>query len=315
VNTERVGGWLEELLAGVGPGLLYDVFFWLLAAAAVSGGVHLARRWVGRHIEDVNRRHRIRKWIGYSGAVLLVLLAGALLVGRSLHVTAILGILGAGAAIALQDTAKNAIGWVYLTGRRGLGPGARVEIDELEGEVIDVGVLKTTILEVGNRVYGRQSSGRLASVPNSRFINTPVRFFPDYSPYVWQEIQFLLTYESDWERGVRALERIGREEYGEVASGAESGFRELQRRYAFKHGPLTPIVYLEAADSGVRLTLRYLSHIRQARGSADRVGRAMLRAVESDPALEFAYPTWRLYRRGEEGGPPPETPEGPAGSS
>lgn len=310
MRFDRVTTWLEQLMGDLSLGLLYDVLLWAVAAVLVAAVVHYGRRWIDRQIEDVNQRHKLRKGIGYAGALLVLALGVALLLGRSVHVAAILGILGAGAAIALQDTARNFIGWIYITGRPGLGSGARVEVEGVEGEVIDVGLVKTTIVEVGHRVHGQQSSGRVVTIPNARFLDKSVHAFPDFSPYRWQELQFLLTFESDWKRGIEVLEELGREEHEQVATGARSGFRQLERRYAFKYGTLTPVVYLDVADSGVRLTLRYLTHIRQARVSADRVGRAMLDAVAQDSRLDFAYPTWRVYRAGEEGKPDGFGPDG-----
>lgn len=311
MNTERIGGWVQSLMAGLSMGVLYDLLLWLVVALVTWVCVRVARRWVDREVDDVNRRHRIRKMVGYAGAVLVAVVGLAFVVGRSLPAAALLGILGAGAAIALQDVAKNTVGWLYLSTRTGVAPGARIEVDGVVGEVIDVGVLKTTVLEVGNLVGARQSTGRLGTVPNARFLTGTVLFSPDYSPYGWNEISFLLTYESDWRLGAEVLEEVGQSLHEELAAGAEEGFRRLERRYAFMHGPLTPIVYVAAADSGVELVLRYLTHIRQRRGSEDRIARAMLEAVEREEGLDFAYPTWRVYRRGEDRGPWP-TLEGPA---
>lgn len=308
MNPQRAAEWLRALPERLTTGALVELAAWVVLALAVAAVVRLLRRWVDREIEDVNRRHKVRKALGYGGS-LLVLLVGAMMVaGSSLQITAILGILAAGAAVALQDTAKNAIGWLYLTTRSEVTPGARVEVAGVVGEVIDVGFMKTTLLEVGNLVKGRQSSGRIANVPNARFVSEVVLLSPDFSLHVWQETSFLLTYESDWVRGSELLEELGEELYEELSSGARQGFRELERRYAFKHGPLTPIVYVRAEDSGILLILRYLTHIRQRRGAEDRLARAFLREVEGDETLEIAYPTWRVYRRGEADG----AAEGPA---
>lgn len=310
MNPRSVGEWLARLPGQLTVTAFYDLLLWALAAAVVALVVRYARRWVDREIEEVNKRHRVRKAVGYAGTFLVLAFGLVLLLGQHADLTVLLGILAAGAAIALQDVAKSAIGWVYLTGRAGMGSGARVEVEGFEGEIIDVGFLKTTLLEVGNRVRGRQSSARLVTVPNSRFLNQVVHVFPDFSPYTWQEQSFLLTYESDWRRAADVLEEIGREAYEGAAGGASAAFSQLERRFAFKHGPLTPIVYLTVAESGVQLTLRYLSHIRRARGVADRVSRKMLAAVESEPRLDFAYPTWRVYRRGEAGPGGEGTPAG-----
>ncbi len=306
--SSAASDWLSGLSGSFGGLALRDLFLWLALALAVALVVRLVRRWVDREIEDVNRRHKVRKAVGFVG-VALVLLAGlAVLVGHVTSLAAVLGILAAGAAVALQDTAKNAVGWLYLSTRSGLAPGARVEVEDVVGEIIDVGVMKTTVLEVGHLVEGRQSSGRLASVPNAKFLNQTTLYSPDYSPWAWHETSFLLTYESEWERGVALLEELGAELYEELAPEMMDGFHQLERHFAFKHGPLTPIVYVQALDSGVQLTLRFLTHIRRRRGSEDRLVRSFLRGVEREPGLEIAYPTWRIYRRGEERGEGPAEP-------
>lgn len=298
--------WLRDLLHRLperfSAAVAYDLLLWIVVALVVLALVRLARRWIAGNVEDVNRRHLLSKRVGYAGALLVILLGLSFFVGHFGQLATVVGLVGAGAAIALQDVGKSAAGWLYLTGHKELGPGTRVEVGGLVGEIIDIGILKTTVLEVGNLVYGRQSSGRLASIPNSRLLDDNVFFTPNDAAYVWQELRFLLTFESDWRRALRLLEKLGREEFKRWAGDAEASFRTLGRRYAFKYGALTPIVYLTLADSGIELTLRYLVPLRKRRGSADRVGRAVLEAVEEDPSVDFAYPTWRVYRSGEESG-------------
>ncbi len=300
MNRERILEWLDSLYREITTVTVGDFALWLLTALVVFALVRLIRRTVIARVEDVNRRHSLRKLVGYVGAFIVVAVGVGLFVGRFGQMATVLGLLAAGLAIALQDVGKSAVGWLYLSGHAGFGPGARVEVEGLVGEVIDVGVLKTTVLEVGNLVRGRQSSGRLATIPNSKFLNENFLVSPSYSPYNWNEIPFLLTYESDWKKGAEMLEALGRAEVEGMEDRAAAGFRQLERRYAFKYGPLTPIVYVRAAESGVELVLRYLVHIRQRRGSTDRITRAMLEEVARRPELDFAYPTMRVYRRGEE---------------
>lgn len=299
MNAERIG----EFFARIGEGLtaiaLGDVALWLVISAIIVVLTRLLRHWIDRGVRDVNRRHRLRKIVGYVAFFTILALAIAMFVGKFGHLATVLGLVGAGLAIALQDLGKSAAGWLYLTSRSGFGPGSRVEVDGVVGEVIDIGVLKTTVLEVGNFVFGRQSSGRIVTIANSKFLSDNVILSPSYSPYAWQELQFLLTYESDWRKGVSLLEELGAKEYEGVEAATERGFRQLERRYAFKWGARTPIVYVKAVDSGVELTLRILTHIRERRGAADRIARAVLDAVARDPDLDFAYPTMRIYRRGE----------------
>lgn len=300
MGSDQIGQWLMSLrdaALSVGWGGLLG---WLGLAALVYLLVRMVRRWVDREVEDVNRRHALRKGARYTGGFVVLLVAFLLVAGRVGQFATIIGLVGAGLAIALQDLGKSLAGWVFLTTRSGFGPGTRTEVDGIEGEVIDIGLLKTTVLEVGNLVHGRQSSGRLATVPNSKFLNEKSFFSPSYASYTWQEIRFLLTYESDWRRGVELLKEFARGEDRKIDEEVDEAFRELERRYAFKMGPRTPIVYVTAEDSGIQLTLRHLTHLRQRRGARDRITRSMIEAVEREPDLSFAYPTMRFYRRGEE---------------
>jgi small-conductance mechanosensitive channel len=259
----------------------------------------LARRQVSRQIEDVNRRHGIRKGIGYAYAFLLLLLAIALFADSLTGVGTILAVIIAGVAVALQDILKSVVAWMYISSRAGVQVGSRVQVDKVMGDVIDIGVLKTTLIEVGNLVYGFQSTGRLVTVPNFKLLASTVFVSGPYNPFMWQELKFLVTYESDWERAEALLRTIADEAHAEIAPDLERGFRRLERRYAFKYGAVTPIVYVVAADSGVELTLRFLTHVRRRRGGADRITRRVLRAFAAEPGVDLAYPTYRVYRARE----------------
>lgn len=302
MNPQKIGEFFSKLLDDISAIALGDVALWVVIAAIVFAAVRLVRRWIDHEVPDVNRRHRLRKIAGYLGGLVVLVVGIALFVGKFGHLATVLGLIGAGLAIALQDMAKSAIGWLYLTSRSGFGPGSRVELEGLVGEVIDIGIFKTTVLEVGNLVKGRQSSGRLATIPNSKFLSQNVLVSPSYSPYAWLELSFLLTYESDWKGAADLLQELGEREFEGTASEVESAFHRLERRYAFKYGAQTPIVYVTTKDSGVELTLRLLTHIRQRRGVSDRVTRAMLEAVDREPDMDFAYPTTRVYQRGEDEG-------------
>jgi small-conductance mechanosensitive channel len=193
------------------------------------------------------------------------------------------------------------VGWLYISGRTGIQVGSRVEVDGVIGDVIDTGIFKTTLLEIGNLVYGRQSTGRLVTIPNSKMLADNVFMSTTYNPFVWQEIRLVVTFESDWQRAETILREIGNEIYTELAPELEQGFKKLERRYAFKYGTVTPIVYVSIADHGVELDLRFLIPVRRRRGSVDRAARRILTAFAADPSIELAYPTYRMFRMGEGG--------------
>lgn len=277
----------------------------LLVFVAVALVLYLlarvVRAQIGRQIEDVNRRHVLRKWVGYGYAALLFAFAIALFADSVAGLGTVLALLLAGIAVALQDILRSVVGWLYLSSRAGVAIGSRVEVGGVTGDVIDIGVLKTTLLEVGGAlVFGRQSTGRLVTVPNYRMLADLVRVSGSENPFVWQEMRITVTYESDWRRAERILLDAAEELHAEIAPELHEGFQRLERRYAFKYGTLTPTVYVSVADSGVDLFLRFLVHVRRRRGSIDRIARRILTGFAAEPQVELAYPTQRIYRAGEE---------------
>jgi small-conductance mechanosensitive channel len=179
--------------------------------------------------------------------------------------------------------------------------GSRIEVAGVTGDIIDIGLLKITVLEVGNLVYGRQSTGRLITIPNYQLLSANVMVSGPTNPFVWQEVRITVPFDSDWQRAEAILRETGDELHAEIEPELQAGFRRLEKRYAFKYGTLTPIVYVTLGTSGVELTLRFLTHVRRRRGSEDLVARRLLAAFAAEPGITFAHPTTRVLRHGERG--------------
>lgn len=293
-NFER---WRDLYLQDSGEKL---VAFVVMAVVVYALG-RLMRRLIRDNIEDINRRHILQKYSSYFAAFLLVVGGIALFADSLQGLGTVLALLLAGIAVALQDVLKSVVGWLYVSGRSGIEVGSRIEVGGVTGDVVDIGVLKTTVLELGNLVYGRQSSGRLITIPNYRLLSDNVHFQGTANPWAWQEVRVTITFESDWKRAEELLREIGDELHAELAPQLEAGFRLLEQRYAFKYGTLTPIVYITISGTGVEMTLRFLTGLRRYRGVIDRVSRRILTAFAAESGLELAHPTYRVIRRGEEG--------------
>ena len=290
--------WRDLYLHDLGAKLLA----FLVMAVLVYAVTRVVRRLIRDNFEDINRSHILQKYSSYAAAFLLFLSGVALFADSLQGFGTVLAVLLAGIAVALQDVLKSVVGWVYISGRSGLEVGSRIEVGGVTGDVVDIGVLKTTVLEVGTLVYGRQSSGRLVTITNYRLLSDHVHFQGSANPWAWQEVRVTITFESDWKRAEGLMREIGEEVHAELGTELEAGFRLLERRYAFKYGTLTPIVYVTISGTGVELTLRFLTAVRRYRGTVDRVSRQILSAFAAEPSVELAHPTYRVFRRGEAGG-------------
>ncbi len=278
------------------------IIAFMVMAVAIYFIARIIRRQFQNNIADINRRHILQKYTNYIAASLLFIGGVALFADSLQGLGTILALLLAGIAVALQDVLKSVVGWLYVSGRSGVDVGSRIEVDEVVGDIVDIGVLKTTVLEVGTMVFGRQSSGRLVTIPNYKLLSDNVHFQGEANPWAWQEVRVTITFESDWKRAEQVMREIGDDVHRGLAPMLEADFRQLERRYAFKYGTLTPIVYITISGTGVELTLRFLTAVRRYRGTVDKISRRILSAFAAEPRVELAHPTYRVFRRGEPGG-------------
>ena len=154
----------------------------------------LARR-IGDQVADAERRHRYRKRVRYAvGAMVLIALI-VLFIDRIRELGTLLGFFGAGVAIALREYLASVLAWFYILTQRNIAPGSRIEIGSARGDVIDIGLFKLTLVEVRGDGLGEQSSGRLVTIPNYKVLIDPVYLFSSGAPYVWDEMDFLVTHE------------------------------------------------------------------------------------------------------------------------
>ncbi|HEY7471497.1 MAG TPA: mechanosensitive ion channel family protein [Gemmatimonadota bacterium] len=272
----------------------------MIVVAVVLIAAYILYRVVDRqirgHVADPEKRHRYRKRVAYTASFVIVALLAIIFFERLRGIGTLLGFIGAGLAIALREYLAAFLAWFYIIGQRNVSLGSRIEVAGVRGDVIDIGVFKLTIVEVRGEGLGEQSSGRLITIPNFKILTDPVYHFTAGSPFVWDEIEFTVTFESDWERARQIVQEVGNEVFEPHRHEIEAGFRRLESDYAFRYGVTTPIVYTSIGESGVRLRLRYLTHVRRRRDSRDVISRRILHTFGAEPNVELAYPTSRTYR-------------------
>lgn len=224
-----------------------------------------------------------------------------------------LGLLSAGLAVALRDWIANFFGWIYVITWRPFAVGDRIEIGDVAGDVIDIGLLATTMLEIGNWVRADQSTGRVVHVPNGRILTNPLANYTAGMHYLWHELRVVVTFESNWRDAKQILLDIAQKASAGTVAEAEQALQDASKKWLITYSTLTPIVYTQVEDSGVALTIRYLTPPRRRRTTEEALWEAILDAVAARDDIDFAYPTQRLYHNAQEGKPGSGGPGGPAG--
>lgn len=253
-------------------------------------------------VKQVDRRFHLLK---YSFIILNALLVLGLIqvwFDRSWSVASFVGLLSAGLSIVFREPLLNLAGWVFILTRRPFSVGERIQVgDGHAGDVVDIGLNDFTIMEIGNWIDSDQSTGRILHVPNGLVFTHSIANYNQGFPFLWNELQVLVTFESDWQRGIDILQSVGDRCCNVDAEMQKKTLEDLQRVdsyfIAFKH--LTPIVYLAKGDSGIILTLRYLCEPRRRRSTENEIWKAIFTEFAKSPNLEFAYATQRFVKDGD----------------
>lgn len=251
---------------------------------------------INRRVKDIKSRHMIRKSVIYVVNAILIIIVFFLWIQNISSVTIFLGVAGAGLALALQEVILCIAGWFLILMRRPFEAGDRIEINGVKGDVIDIRLFQTSVLEIGNWVDADQSTGRIVNLPNSFVFKHENYNYSRGFEFIWNEIPILLTFESDWKRGREIMTAHAKS----LAEGLEGKVNRkidvMRNRYMIYYGKLTPIVYVNIKDSGVELTLRYLTEAKKRRSTQDQLCQAILEDFNKEANVNFAYPTYRIVK-------------------
>ncbi|MFH1039509.1 MAG: mechanosensitive ion channel domain-containing protein [PVC group bacterium] len=251
---------------------------------------------INTHIKVLRTQHLIRKNVIYFLNLLIILLIIFIWLQHISSITIFISAVGAGVALALQEVILCTAGWLVILMRRPFEVGDRIEFGDVKGDVIDIQILQTSLLELGNWVNADQSTGRIVNVPNSAIFKKPTFNYSRGFEYIWNELRVLVTFESDWKRAEEIMLRHAVARAEGMEEIVKRKIKRMSRRYMIHYGKLTPIVYVNIKDSGVELTLRYLTDARKRRSTEDEFSRRILEDFEKEEKVNFAYPTYRIVK-------------------
>ncbi|MEZ4521759.1 MAG: mechanosensitive ion channel family protein [Thermomicrobiales bacterium] len=277
----------------------------LLQLAIIVAAIWLLRwlilRLILQRTHDSSTTYWVTKISSYVASALSLAVASQIWLGQSGSLLTFFGLITAGLAIALRDPVTNMFAWLFIVWRRPFELGDRIQIGESVGDVIDIRIFQTSLLEIGNWVAADQPSGRIIHIPNSVVFNQMQFNYSLGIPFIWDEIPVLVTFESDWQKAKRILINIVEHAVPIHDRPSPEDLRRMSRTFRLSTLNTQPAVYTSVLDSGVLLTMRYTVPPSQRRGLAERIWESVLRDFADHPDIDFAYPTTRFYNNRLEG--------------
>ncbi len=267
----------------------------VVVAAVVLTAVYLARRAIRARIEDPSLRYRARKLVGTVGWVVALLFVVAAFSDRLQGFALSVGVAGVAVAYALKEAISSLGARVAISFGRMFSVGDRIQIGDVRGDVIDIGLLKTTLMEVGGWVAGDLYTGRIVRVSNSRvFSDSVFNYSADFS-FLWDEVRVPIRYGSDVRLARQLLAQATDSVCGEFVAEARETWKRITGRYRLEPAQTEPLITLVANDNWVEFTLRYVVPFTARRITQDRLFSAILDAVAaSDGKVALASATFEL---------------------
>lgn len=253
------------------------------------------RRRVVAGVQNSATRYHSRKTITYVGYFLTIIFAALLFSSNMSNLGVALGVMGAGIAFALQEVIASIAGWLANSFGGFFRVGDRVQLGGIRGDVIDIGVLRTTLMELGQWVDGDLYNGRIVRVANSFIFKEPVFNYSADFAFVWDEIKVPVQYGSDYELAHTLLLHVAEEVVGDHGRKAKEEWKLVVRKYLIEDATTQPMISMKANDNWVEFTLRYVVDYKLRRTTKTRLFQKILKELDAtNGAVKIASATFQL---------------------
>ncbi|MFZ1801175.1 MAG: mechanosensitive ion channel family protein [Chitinophagaceae bacterium] len=246
-------------------------------------------------IKDSDSRYRAKKFGTFAGYILTIVLLIIVFSDKLQGLTVALGVAGAGIAFALQEVIASFAGWLAIMFGGFYKTGDRVQLGGIKGDVMDIGVLRTTVMETGEWVDGDLYNGRIVLIANSFIFKSPVFNYSGDFPFLWDEIKIPIQYGSDYDKVTQILLNAGNHIAGDLTTASRETWKSLQHKFKLEDAQTEPMVSLIANDNWVEFTLRFVVSYNKRRATKTALFTNILKAVDaSKGTIKFASATFQL---------------------
>jgi small-conductance mechanosensitive channel len=271
---------------------------WLLRRGAQTLAHRLLRR------RDDWTRFWVRQVLNIAFTVLLILVIFSIWFDDPGRLATAIGLFTAGLAFALQKVITSIAGYFVILRGNNFAVGDRITMGGVRGDVIGLGFIQTTIMEMGQPpavqgadpavwVRSRQYTGRVVTVSNDTIFDTPVYNYTRHFPYIWEELSVGVSYASDRAAAEKILRSVALAHTRDVIEPGGRSLEAMRRRYAVQPTSTEPRVYYRLTNDWLELTVRFLVEARGVRDIKDAMSRDILTRFD-EAGIALASPSFEV---------------------
>lgn len=261
----------------------------LVTALFIFGFSKILKRLIPRYISNTSSQYKTRKFINFIAFCLLIV---ALLLAYSNKLTGFavfLGVAGAGIAFALQEVIAAVASFIIIQSTGLYKVGDRIEMGGIKGDVVDIGFLRTTLMEMGAWVSGDVYNGRITTVSNNSIFKEAVYNYSGEFPFLWDEVNIPIRHESDFEFARSSFLKILEEVQGKYEEEAKIHWNKMTGKLMVEKAKIEPQVSLMFDENWITFNLRYVVDYKKRGSTKDAIFTRILRFInDSEGRVQFA---------------------------
>jgi small-conductance mechanosensitive channel len=279
----------ERTYTSVARGLLLRLGVLVLALILVGIGSDFWRRAIFRYIREQRRRNQfllLRRIVVTVVIVLILLIALSTEIGS---LATFAGFLTAGIAVALQNVILSVAAYFFLIGRYGIRVGDRVQIGEVTGDVVDIGLVRLHLVELDTSSGEAHPTGRIVVFSNSVVFQPSSNFFKQLpgSNFAWRRITLTLAADVDYTLAEQKISAAVASIYNTYKPDLDQQHRVLESSLAIHIAGTEPQTRLRLVGTGLEIIVLYPVVLTEASKIDDLMTHALLDAIEGEPRLRL----------------------------
>jgi small-conductance mechanosensitive channel len=274
--------------------------FLLLGVGIVLGLSEVWLKATLRYVRDARKRHQVLLLRRIVTVLLMCIVLALGFVSEFASLATFAGFLTAGIAVALQTVILSVAAYFFLIGRHGVRVGDRITVSGVTGDIIDVGMVRLSLIELGGAGSDLHPTGRVVVVSNSvLFQGAP--FFKQIpgAAYTWHEVAVKLERGSDYALAESKLLEAVNSVYSQYRESLEQQRQNLEGLFAIPVAAPSPQARLQLAEDRLDLVVRYPVVLHRESEIDNQITRKVVEVIDSLPELKAAVgaPTIRAANK------------------
>lgn len=274
------------LVASDGLAILHNILadgLWVVLMATLAFFLNrLIEHFFARLSLERKQKKTLQAVLRISVRLVIVMVILMIIFGEPNNLSTVLGLAGAGLAVALQDFLLSFLGWFVLMGRHGIRVGDWVEINSnsfsgVRGEVIEITLFRTVLLETGNWASPGHLTGRQVAFMNMYAVSGYYFNFSTSGQWLWDELQVAIPAGQNpypLTDQIRDMVAKQTESHTQLAEGEWQG---VSRRYGIRPFSAQPTVNVKPTENGVIAVVRYISRADERNATAVRLNHEIVK--------------------------------------